>query len=157
MKKTIQVLKNKKIVFIAIAVAVIAIFSCFITVRIVQNIEIKKMAEQPLLQYEVIRNEDEDEDQKEFDILIKLTSVDGIETVKYKKINSDEEMILNCNGKNIVAIDYRITEKVNYDFKIKQVGKEEVTETIYYEVPYIEGDYSLVGGVYSNAPDLTRL
>lgn len=157
MKELQKILSNRKIFFIAIAIFVIAIFSCFITVQIVQNTTKRKMLEKPLLTYEVIMGEDDDDDKEEYDILITLTSVEGIETVTYKKRGSNEEMTLNCKGKKVVGIDYTVTVKENYDFKIKQVGKPEVTETIMYEVPYIEGDYSLVGGVYSNAPDLSRV
>lgn len=46
-------------------------------------------------------------------------------------------------------------EHKSYDFKIKQKDKEEVTETIYFEAPYIQGEYTLVNGVYANVPDLT--
>lgn len=155
MKKVVELLKNKKIVFIALAIIVIASFSCIFTVQIVRNIERKKMEQQPLLTYEAIRSEDEDEDQQEYNIIIKITSADGLEKITYKKKNSEDEMTLNCKGKNVVGIDYTVTVGENYDFKIKQVGKDEVTETICYEVPYIEGNYALVNGVYSNTPDLT--
>lgn len=93
----------------------------------------------------------------EYNILIKITSLSGIETIKYKKLNSNDEMTLYCKEKTQVGIDYIITEGITYDFKIKQVGKEEVTEHICYEVPYIEGKYTLANGIYLNEPDLTRL
>ena len=64
MKKIVELLKNKKIVFIALAIIVIASFSCIFTVQIVRNIERKKREQQPLLTYEAIRSEDEDEDQQ---------------------------------------------------------------------------------------------
>ena len=43
MKKVVELLKNKKIVFIALAIIVIASFSCIFTVQKVLNIERKKM------------------------------------------------------------------------------------------------------------------
>ena len=59
-------------------------------------------------------------------------------------------MIKNVNNKF-----YTVLDEVKYDFVIKQVGKDEVTESIYKEVQKIQGDYILVNGVYSNKPDLT--
>lgn len=157
LKKLKNIKINKKIFFIAIVVvSIIAISLCVTTIQIVQNNEKSKMLEKPLLAYEVIRDDDDDDDdKKEYNILITLTSADGIEKVTYKKRGTDEEMTINCHNKKVVGIDYTVTVKENYDFKIKQVGKEEVTETICYEGTFIEGNYTAVNGVYSNEPDLT--
>jgi len=148
-----EIIKKKQFIILAIIVCTIMVISLTsLTVNIIKQEQIKRMQETPLLTYEI---KSENDDEEIFNILIKITSVDGIETIKYKDSNNDKEITLFCKGKNRVGIDYKVVEFKSYDFKIKQKGKEEVTETIYFEVPYIEGEYALVNGVYSNVPDLT--
>lgn len=150
---------NKKIFFIIIAIIVMAISTCFTTIKIIQNNQKIKMLEKPLIAYETIIGENATDeyggDKVQYNILITITSIDGIETVTYKKQNSEEEMTLYCKNKQQVGIDYTVKVGETYSFKIKQKGKDEITETINYEPPHIEGKYTIVNGVYSNEPDLT--
>ena len=130
-----QLMKNKKIFITAIIVfTIIAISLVTITYQVVRIVETRKMEQAPLLQYEIVDTKGEEV----FEILITITSLDGIENITYKKVNSDDEITLYCKGRQKVAIDYEIYENVSYDFKIKQEGKNEVTETILNETPYIE-------------------
>ena len=84
------------------------------------------------------------------------TIYDEIEKNHNYNVKLPDGDVLNIVGnKTVVAVDYEIVEEVKYDFVIKQVGKDEITESIFKEVQKIDGDYSLVNGVYSNKPDLT--
>lgn len=158
-EKIMKLVKNKIIIFSAIALVAIAIFACFVVTPIVRNNQKAKLASEPLFQYDVMNlgqdDDGEDDPNKEYKLLIKITSVDGLESITYKKQGTDEDVIIYCNNRMQVALDFTAKIKQDYEFKIKQTGKKEVIETLHYEAPFIPGEYTLVNGVYSNVPDLT--
>ena len=56
-----------------------------------------------------------------------------------------------------MAIDYQAEDFHDYNFTIKKSSEEETTETLHFEIPRIKGNYTLVNGVYTNEPDLSRI
>ena len=92
-----EIFKTKKLIVVAIIVfTIIAISLASLTVGIVRVAQRRKMEQTPLLTYDIV---EEDEDTGIFEILVKITSVDGIETIKYKDSNNDEEITLFCRRK----------------------------------------------------------
>ncbi len=132
-EKIIKLFTNKIIIFSAIAILAIAILALFVEKPIVRNPQKEKMATEPLLQYEVI-NKIQD---NEYKLLVKIISEDGLETITYKQPETNEEITVACNNRTQVAIDYIVKEKQDYEFKIKQVGIDEVTEKLNYEATNI--------------------
>ena len=151
-KKLIKNLSKKKIIVFAI-ILLICIISIIMSVGIsTRNKKIKaQMETKPLLEYE-IKNK---ENNNKYSILVKINSVDGLETVKYTSQRTKEEVEINCHNRMTIAIDYEVEDLHDYNFIIKKSGKEETTEVLHFEIPRIQGVYSNVNGVYSNEPDLT--
>ena len=145
-EKITKKISKKVVIILLIAIILVLILACFAIVTVPKIIEKVNAEKNTLLSYEVKEKISENE----YKILIIIRSEDGIEYIKYPNGN-----ILKANGKNKVGIDYKIVEETRYDFIIKQVGKEEVTETIFKEIQKINGDYVLVNGVYVNKPDLS--
>ena len=140
-----KIKNTKKTIILIIAIFLLASCITFITVQTVKTIRKKQLEKKPLIEWTI-----EEIDDFQGKILIKISSVDGIEQVQLP--NGD---ILTCNGKQEVGIDYTVNDKQSYDLKIKEVGKQEVTKTIYWEIPRIKGNYTLVDGIYTNEPDVT--
>ena len=139
---------NKKLKSIPMIVAILFLVITVSAIATVPLIISKIKAENNgILSYEVKKQLSE----TEYQILITIKSEDGLEYIKYP----DGDILNILDNRTKVAIDYKITEEVKYDFVIKQVGKDEVTESIFKEVQKIAGDYSLVNGTYSNRPDLS--
>jgi|GEM_PF-910618 len=145
-EKITKKISKKVVIILLIAIILVLILACFTIVTVPKIIGKVNAEKNTLLSYEVKEKISENE----YKILIIIRSEDGIEYIKYPNGN-----ILKANGKNKVGIDYKIVEETRYDFIIKQVGKEEVTETIFKEIQKINGDYVLVNGVYVNKPDLS--
>ena len=145
-EKITKKISKKVVIILLIAIILVLILACFTIVTVPKIIEKVNAEKNTLLSYEV----KEKISDNEYKILITIRSEDGIEYIKYPNGN-----ILKANGKNKVGIDYKIVEETGYDFIIKQVGKEEVTETIFKEIQKINGEYVLVNGVYVNKPDLS--
>ena len=93
-------------------------------------------------------------------------AVELIETAKnLVQINNEtnnEELVttfyllLSMYNANDTICHFLLNElEIEYNDLIEEYKKEEVIEQIYYETPYIPGEYTLVNGVYSNVPDLT--
>ena len=138
-------LKNKKIILIIAILVLVATITAAITIpQIVTKIQAQKNT---LLSYEVIKEVSEGD----YKIVITVKSDDGLEYIKLP----DGDTLKIMDQRTKVGIDYEIMEDTKYDFVIKQVGKDEVTESIFKEVQKIDGEYTLVNGVYSNKPDLT--
>ena len=139
---------NKKLKSIPMIVAILFLVITVSAIATVPLIISKIKAENNgILSYEVKKQLSE----TEYQILITIKSEDGLEYIKYP----DGDILNILDNRTKVSIDYKITEEVKYDFVIKQVGKDEVTESIFKEVQKIAGDYSLVNGTYSNRPDLS--
>ena len=151
-KKTCNLKFNKKILIIVASIIILASFIKIATTQIVRQIRIKQLEDKPLLEYELKEFSDYDEACK---IVVKITNVDGIETVKYTSQKTNKEVELNCNGKMTVAIDYEAIDNTSYEFKIKVKGKSEQTETLNFKIPRINGSYTLSDGVYVNEPDIS--
>ena len=138
---------NKKLKSIPMVVAILFLVITVSAIATVPLVISKIKAENNgILSYEVKKQLSE----SEYQILITIKSEDGLEYIKYP----DGDILNILDNRTKVSIDYKITEEVKYDFVIKQVGKDEVTESIFKEVQKIAGDYSLVNGTYSNRPDL---
>ena len=139
-------LKNKKMIIICIAILVlIATITAAITIpQIIKKIQAEK---ESLISYEVVKEISEGK----YKILITVKSDEGLEYIKLP----DGDALKIMDQRTKVGFDYEVEEEVNYDFVIKQVGKDEITESICKEVQKIQGDYALINGVYSNKPDLT--
>ena len=138
-----EINKKQKIILI-ITFLIVVSFITVVTTQIVTQVQIKKLEERPLLEWEAEKREG-----NKCKILITVTSVEGIETIQFP-----DGDILNCNNKKIVGIDYEVEDRQSYDFVIKQEGKEEKTETIYWEIPRIKGEYILNNGIYVYKPNL---
>ena len=150
-----NILKSKKQKIIIVIAIIIFCFLATIGIKfkIDQTIAYRKqLEEKPLLEYEIKKKIN---DNNMYHILIKINSIDGIETVKYQSQRNGEEIELNCKGKQTIAIDWDAEDNKDYNFKIKVAGKEEENKTLHFEIPRIKGNYTLVKGVYTNEPDLT--
>ncbi len=138
-------IKSKKTIFIIVILILIATITAVITIpQIITKIQAEKNT---LMSYEIINQVAEGE----YKILITIKSDEGLEYIKLP----DGDTLKITDQRTKVSLDYKVEEEVKYDFVIKQVGKDEVTESICKEVQKIQGDYALVNGVYSNKPDLT--
>ena len=138
-------IKSKKTIFIIAILVLIATITAVITIpQIITKIQAEKNT---LMSYEIINQVTEGE----YKILITIKSDEGLEYIKLP----DGDTLKITDQRTKVSLDYKVEEEVKYDFVIKQVGKDEVTESICKEVQKIQGDYALVNGVYSNKPDLT--
>ncbi len=145
-------LSKKKIIIFAI-ILLICIISIIMSVgtKIRKQIIKAEMEKKPLLEYE-IKNK---ENNGKYDILVKINSADGLETVKYISEKTKEEVEINCHNKMKIAIDYQVEDLHDYNFIIKKTEQEETTEVLHFEIPRIQGTYSNINGIYSNEPDLT--
>ena len=143
---------NKKIMIIVASILLLASFITVITTQIVNQIRIKQLESKSLIEYEIKEFMEDGETCK---VLIKVNSVEGIETIKYISQQTKNEVELRCNGKMTVAIDYVAIDKNDYEFKIKLKDKEEQTEILHFEVPRIAGNYNLINGLYVNEPDVS--
>ena len=143
---------NKKIMLIVASILLLASFITVITTQIVNQIRIKQLESKSLIEYEIKELMEDGETCK---ILIKVNSVEGIETIKYISQQTNSEVELKCNGKMTVAIDYVAIDKKDYEFKIKLKDKEEQTEILHFEIPRIAGNYTLINGLYVNEPDVS--
>ena len=86
--------------------------------------------------------------------LITVYEEDGIDYIKY------DNMQVSCHGKKEASFDYEMEDKKTkkedynpYNFEVIKKNGEKKTLTIDFEIPKIQGTYSLVNGVYSNEPD----
>ena len=143
---------NKKIMLIVASILLLASFITVITTQIVNQIRVKQLESKSLIEYEIKEFMEDGETCK---VLIKINSVEGIETIKYISQQTKNEVELRCNGKMTVAIDYVAIDKNDYEFKIKLKDKEEQTEILHFEVPRIAGNYTLINGLYVNEPDVS--
>ena len=142
--------KIKKIILIIVAIILLSVCIVSATIQITRQIKISQLENKPLLEYEIKQKIDS----KKYQILVKINSTEGIESIKYVNQN-DKETQLNPNGKLTVGIDYVAEDNKDYNFTIKIKGREEKTETLHFEIPRIQGKYTLNNGLYVNEPDLT--
>ena len=142
--------KAKKIILILVAIILLSVCIVSATIQITRQIKISQLENKPLLEYEIKQKIDS----KKYQILVKVNSTEGIESIKYVNQNN-KEIQLNPNGKLTVGIDYVAEDNKDYNFTIKIKGKEEKTETLHFEIPRIQGKYTLNNGLYVNEPDLT--
>ena len=149
-----KLLKNKKIIFIALVILLITIITATISTVVINKVNESEYKEDPSsFTWEEISFVLNDDYSYTFTILITAKEQDGIETIRYEQ--NGKEKTLNCKGKNIVAIDYKAVENKDYEFKVKPVGKSERTEVINIQRKVAGKDtYKLVKGVYLNTPFL---
>ena len=96
-KKTTIKKLSKKNKIIILVIAIILLISCITTfaTQIIRQIQIKKLENKPLLEYE-IKNKI---DSKTYEILIKVNSIDGIESIKYINQKTNNEVEIKANKK----------------------------------------------------------
>ncbi len=88
-----------------------------------------------------------------YEVLIIIQETEGIDTVAYTK--DGEEIVINANRKQKLAIDYQALENTDYEFKITPYGGQEKTEILHVERRVSGKDtYKLVNGIYVNTPYL---
>lgn len=149
-----KIIKSKKTKKMAITfIIIILFFACIIPIKniMVRQNQIKQIKGKPLLEYEVTKKVENNK----YEILVKINNENGIETVKYINPYTNKETQLNAHNKIIVGIDYVAEDQKDYEFKIKLVGENERTENLHFEIPRINGNYTLSKGIYVNEPDLT--
>ena len=121
-----KILKNRKIIYILIIVAIIGIillnnnFKIIekITNGILQNAD-EETEEQPLISYQVYDNSDE----SKIKTLVNVNDNSGIEYVEYP-----DGTKTYGNSKKQVTLDYIMEKKQNYTFKVKTKSNESIQE-----------------------------
>lgn len=141
-KKILNKISKKLIILLSLLILLAIIAAIAIPITTTQR---KKKAEtlEPF-SYKIVAQWYED---AKYQILITVYSPDGIEYVKTPDPNS---YTISGQNKTTLSFDYEILNEQTYEFKVKEVGKPERTETIKKET-----EYKLVNGVYSNEPELT--
>ena len=145
--------KLKKMIILVVIIVLLA--SCIITLTIqtIKQIQIKQIENKPLLDYEIKNRIN----RTTFEIVVRINSTEGIESISYIDQNTNNKVELNAYGKVTIGIDYIVEDKHSYDFDIKIKGQQEKTETLEFKRPKIQGHYEAEsdGGVYVNKPDVT--
>ena len=121
-----KILKNRKIIYILIIVAIIGIillnnnFKIIekITNGILQNAD-EETEEQPLISYQVYDNSDE----SKIKTLVNVNDNSGIEYIEYP-----DGRKTYGNSKKQVTLDYIMEKKQNYTFKVKTKSNESIQE-----------------------------
>lgn len=150
-----KILENKKLLITIVLVVIIALILIISTTNIIMKRNTKKQKEEPYsFTYEVTTLALNDDYLYTFNALVIISDLEtGIETVKYQK--DGKEIVLDCNGKQRVGIDYTAKEDVDYEFKITRVGKPEKTEILNIKRKTSgAGTYKEVNGIYVNIPFL---
>ena len=143
--------KNKKMLVITI-LAILAILLLLIgaTTKIIQTIKNRKAENLQEITYSIYKV-----DGNNADTTVTFYNEKGIDTITYKNDKNEEDIILNCYGKTKVAIDYKMQDLNKYEFKTTYKDKQEKTLTIDFEIPRIQGLYTLKNGIYVNEPDVS--
>ena len=147
--------KKLKKISILIIMILILISTCIITVtmQVIRQKQIKQLEGKQILEYE-IKNKIDD---KSWEILIKINSIEGkgIEKIKYISPKTNKEIELNARGKLTIGIDFIAEDMHDYVFNIKEKDEPEKEEILHFEIPRIKGNYTLDNGIYVNEPDTT--
>ena len=154
MKRLGKIIKNKKVIVIAIIIFLIMIISIFSINRLVKNTtSVKQPEELKSFYWETKSFYVNDDYTYTFNVLITVQEIDGIDTIKY--IKDGKEITINGNGKQKVGIDFQALENTDYEFKITPIGGIEKTEIVNVKRKVAGADtYKLVNGVYLNTPFL---
>lgn len=86
--------------------------------------------------------------------VITFASENKITTVTYKD-DENKELILHPNNKSKISIDYKMKDRNSYNFKVEYSDSTSKEFTIDFEIPRIEGKYTLKNGIYVNEPDIS--
>ena len=152
MKKLIYILKlhKKKILIgiLAIAILIILLNSKVIINKISTIFQKEELVEFEYKTYKVSGNIGT--------ALITFRNENGISKIVYPR---EEENLFEIypKGKKQFAIDYKMQDLSDYEFVLIDENGNEKRYTINYEIPRVEGNYTLVGNTYVNEPDLTGL
>ena len=121
-----KILKNRKIIYILIIVAIIGIILLNNNFKIIEKITNGRLQntdeeteEQPLISYQVYDNSDE----SKIKTLVNVNDNSGIEYIEYP----DGTKIYG-NSKKKVTLDYIMEKKQNYTFKVKTKSNESIQE-----------------------------
>ncbi len=142
---------NKKIILI-LSLALILLLLVVVSVSSIRQAIEKKNAEKlPEINYQVY-----EVNGKIGKCLVTVYEEKGIEFVK------KDNMQISGNGKEKVSFDYEMEDRKTkkddynpYNFEVTLKNGTKKTLTVDFEIPRIQGTYSLVNGVYSNEPDVS--
>lgn len=123
---------NLKKIIVLFSVIIIITLNLIYSIKI-QNV-IKKIFNEETLQNESLTSsigyEVKKLDGNNYEILITVSSVNGIESIKYVNENN-EEIELSCSKKLKVTIDRKVENLKTYYFTVKRVGENEKIEPLY--------------------------
>ena len=86
-------------------------------------------------------------------VVVIFRNENGIEKVEYEK--DSKQSTVYPKGKTQVAIDYKMEDQKEYKFKIIDSKGNEKEFIANFEIPRIQGVYTLANGVYANEPDVS--
>ena len=148
----IKKIKNNKqikitLIIISIIIAILILFNIGYRIKTGNWIFNIKNENPKEIQYQI-----ENIEGNKATILVSFYNENGINQITYQK---NGEMTLNCNGKTKVSIEYDVEDQNSYSFLVEDKGKNKKELTLEFEIPRIQGVYSLKNGVYSNEPDVS--
>lgn len=156
-----KMLKEKKIIIIIIAVAILVFIGLIIMQK---NGMIKRASKLLLREEEVIQDRIEyvvyDNRTEKIKTLVRISREEGIESIKYGE--DENEVIINCNGKKKVSIDFQAYVNKEYEFKVTSGGVEQV-ETLVINENYIDDYINIKSSDVKNiniqctSPDISSL
>ena len=122
-----KILKNRKIIYILIIVAIIGIILLNNNFKIIEKITNGKLqnadketTEPPLISYQVYDNSNEEQ----IKTLVTVNNSNGVKYVEYP-----DGTRIEANNKQKVSLDYNMAKDENYTFKIKTADNENVQES----------------------------
>ena len=79
----------------------------------------------------------------------------GIDKIEYPEKVGEEKFEIYPEGQTQVAIDYEMEDFKEYKFKLTDVKGTEKEYIVNFEIPRINGVYTLKNGIYVNEPDIS--
>ena len=136
----IKKIKNNKqikitLIIISIIIAILILFNIGYRIKTGDWIFNIKNENPKEIQYQI-----ENIEGKKATILVSFYNENGINQITYQK---NGEMTLNCNGKTKVSIEYDVEDQNSYSFLVEDKGKNKKELTLEFEIPRIQGVYSL--------------
>lgn len=134
--------KKPKTITLIFAILILLVATITVPIAIRQN-KIKREKPTELFTWKVVGAYYEN---TEYQILCTVYSESGIDWVKTPDGNT-----INGLNKDLITFDYSILADKDYNFEIKEKGKDETTtKTVRKDL----SEYSLINGVYANEPNL---
>ena len=134
--------KSQKTITLISVILILLVAAITIPITIIQN-KIKREKPTELFTWKVVGAWYEN---TEYQILCTVYSENGIDWVKTPDGNT-----INGMNKDLITFDYSVLADKDYNFEIKEKGKDETTiKTVHKEI----SGYTLINGVYANEPNL---